>query len=221
MLSKTAAPDRVKIAQRVAKELQDGEVVNLGVGIPTMIPDYLGDKDIYLQSENGLLGIGPTPPDDEIDMDIISASKEPITIIPGASLFNSSTSFAMIRGGHVDSAILGALQVDETGLIANWAVPGKDILGVGGAMDLVAGAKKIILSLTHQSKDKTPKLVKELSYPRSGVRKANMVVTEKAVFTFEKETMYLVEIASGITVEELKKITDARFEISPNLVSDY
>ncbi len=186
-----------------------------------MIPDYLGDKDIYLQSENGLLGIGPTPPDDEIDMDIISASKEPITIIPGASLFNSSTSFAMIRGGHVDSAILGALQVDETGLIANWAVPGKDILGVGGAMDLVAGAKKIILSLTHQSKDKTPKLVKELSYPRSGVRKANMVVTEKAVFTFEKETMYLVEIASGITVEELKKITDARFEISPNLVSDY
>ncbi|PTL37524.1 succinyl-CoA--3-ketoacid-CoA transferase [Alkalicoccus saliphilus] len=209
--------ERVQIAKRVAEEFETGDIINLGVGIPTMIPDFLGGKEVYLHSENGLLGIGPTPPEEEIDMDLISASKQPITMSPGASLFSSSDSFAMIRGSHVDAAVLGALQVDETGRLANWAVPGKSILGVGGAMDLVAGAKKIILSLTHQSKDGTPKLVAELTYPNSGLRKADMVVTEKGVFRFIDETMYLVEIDENITVEELRKITDAHFEVSSDL----
>ncbi|SEA80636.1 3-oxoacid CoA-transferase subunit B [Thalassobacillus cyri] len=220
-MNKTSVTDKVKIAQRVADELQDGDVVNLGVGIPTLIPDYLGDKSLFLQSENGLLGIGPTPPDDQVDMDLISASKKPITMSPGASLFSSSNSFAMIRGGHVDVAILGALQVDETGEIANWAVPGKDILGVGGAMDLVAGAKKIILSMTHQSKDKKPKIIKKLTFPRSGVRKADMVVTEQAVFKFENETMILTEIAEDFSIDQLKESTEANFVVSPELKTDY
>ncbi|OLO28658.1 succinyl-CoA--3-ketoacid-CoA transferase [Alkalihalophilus pseudofirmus] len=210
---------RIKIAKRVAQELKNGQIVNLGVGIPTLIPDYLDEKEVFLHSENGVLGIGPTPPEDEIDMDLISASKKPITMKKGASLFDSAQSFAMIRGGHIDVAVLGALQVDETGEIANWAVPGKDILGVGGAMDLVTGAKEIILALTHLSKGNASKLVRELSYPSSGFRKVNMVITEKAVFRFHEGKMILVEIDPEISVEELREITDARFEVSENLLN--
>ncbi|PKR77888.1 succinyl-CoA--3-ketoacid-CoA transferase [Halalkalibacillus sediminis] len=202
---------RVKIAKRVAEELKNGEVINLGVGIPTLIPDYLSDKKVYLHSENGLLGMGPTPPENEQDMDLISASKKPITMEKGASLFDSSNSFVMIRGGHVDTAVLGALQVDETGEIANWAIPGKTILGVGGAMDLVAGAKQIIIASSHLSKNDEPKLVKELTFPRSGVRKADMLVTEHAVFKFQNNQCELIEILSDISLEELKEITDANF----------
>ncbi|MBT2661662.1 3-oxoacid CoA-transferase subunit B [Bacillus sp. ISL-45] len=205
--------ERIKIAKRVAEELKEGEVVNLGVGIPTIIPDYLGDKKVYLQSENGLLGMGPTPADEDIDMDLISASKKPITMDVGASLFDSSDSFLMIRGGHIDAAVLGALQVDETGEVANWAVPGETILGVGGAMDLVAGAKRMIIASMHLSKDGSPKIVKELSFPSSGARKADMIVTEHAVFRFIQGKMYLVEILSDISVEELREITDADFSI--------
>ncbi|MCF6094850.1 3-oxoacid CoA-transferase subunit B [Microaerobacter geothermalis] len=221
-MPKKKSPDRIKIAKRLAQELQDRQVVNLGVGIPTLVPDYIEEgKQVFLQSENGLLGMGPTPPEDELDMDLISASKQPITMQSGASLFDSADSFVMIRGGHIDVAVLGALQVDETGEIANWAVPGQQILGVGGAMDLVAGANKIILALTHQSKDGEPKLVKKLTYPSSGIRKANLVVTEKAVFEFKDGIMYLIELDPALTVEELRKITEAEFKVSPTLSVNY
>lgn len=202
---------RVRIAKRAAEEIKSGQIVNLGVGIPTLIPNYLGDKKVYLQSENGLLGIGPTPEEGSHDMDLISASKEPITMTKGASLFDSSSSFGMIRGGHIDIAVLGTLQVAETGEIANWSVPNTGILGVGGAMDLLSGANKIIVVTTHCAKDKSPKLLKELTYPSSGDRKVDMVITEHAVFTFKDGKMKLIEILSDLSIEELRKITDARF----------
>lgn len=205
---------RIKISKRIIEEFKEGETVNLGVGIPTLIPDYLGDKKLYLQSENGLLGIGPTPPDEEINMELISASKKPITMDLGASLFDSSDSFAMIRGGHINVAVLGALQVDETGEIANWAVPGATILGVGGAMDLVAGAQRIIIATLHNAKNGEPKIVEKLTFPSSGVRKADMIVTEHAVFKFKDNKMELVEILSDVTLDELKEITGAKFSHS-------
>ncbi|MFD1927960.1 3-oxoacid CoA-transferase subunit B [Sporosarcina siberiensis] len=205
---------RIKISKRIIEEFKEGETVNLGVGIPTLIPDYLGDKKLYLQSENGLLGIGPTPPEEEINMELISASKKPITMDLGASLFDSSDSFAMIRGGHINVAVLGALQVDETGEIANWAVPGATILGVGGAMDLVAGAQRIIIATLHNAKNGEPKIVEKLTFPSSGVRKADMIVTEHAVFKFKDNKMELVEILSDVTLEELKELTGAKFSHS-------
>ncbi|UOQ93156.1 3-oxoacid CoA-transferase subunit B [Halobacillus shinanisalinarum] len=211
--------ERVKIAKRVAQEMSVGEVVNLGVGIPTLIPDHLGDKKVYLQSENGLLGMGPTPDKEAMNMDLISASKQPITMEAGASLFDSSDSFVMIRGGHVDMAVLGALQVDQFGEIANWAVPGKTILGVGGAMDLVAGAKRIVLASTHLAKDGSPKLVKELTFPSSGARKADMLVTEHAVFKFKESGTELIEILSDIHVDALREITGAEFSYSDQKIS--
>lgn len=211
-------PHRIRIASRIAKELKSGDVINLGVGIPTLIPDYVDpDKKLYLQSENGLLGMGPTPPKGEIDMDLISASKQPITYETGAALFHSADSFAMIRGGHVDVAVLGALQVSETGEIANWAIPGETILGVGGAMDLVAGAKRLIIALMHTSKSGEPKLVEKLTYPTSGVRKAQMAVTEKGVFTFKDGVMTLTEIAPDATVDDIRKTTGAHFTVASDL----
>lgn len=211
-------PHRVRIAQRIARELASGDVINLGVGIPTLIPDYVAEgKKLYLQSENGLLGMGPTPPDEEMDMDLISASKKPITYERGASLFHSADSFAMIRGGHVDVAVLGALQVSETGEIANWAIPGETILGVGGAMDLVAGAKKLIIALLHTNKNDEPKIVESLTFPASGVRRAQMAVTEKGVFTFRDGVMTLAEIASDATVEDIRATTGGHFAVSDDL----
>lgn len=203
--------NRVKIAKRIVQELEEGQFVNLGVGIPTLIPDYLEDKHLVLQSENGLLGMGATPPPEEVNMDLISASKAPITMEIGASLFDSASSFAMIRGGHIDVAVLGALQVDQTGEIANWAVPGQTILGVGGAMDLVAGAKKIIVATSHTAKTGETKLVKALTFPTSGIRKADLVVTEHAVFKFEEGEMKLVEILSDISISQLNELTEAEF----------
>lgn len=205
---------RIRIAKRIANEFKEGEIVNLGVGIPTIIPDYIAGKNVYLHSENGLLGMGPTPDEEFINMDLISASKKPVSMEMGASIFDSSESFLMIRGGHVDVAVLGTLQVDEKGEVANWAVPGENILGVGGAMDLVAGAKKIIIATLHTSKDGTPKLVKELTFPSSGVRKVNMIVTEHAVFEFQDQTMFLIEVLSNISMEELKEITTADYEVN-------
>ncbi|MGP4073366.1 3-oxoacid CoA-transferase subunit B [Piscibacillus sp. B03] len=210
---------RVKIAKRVAQELNDGDIVNLGVGIPTLIPDYLGDKKVFLHSENGLLGMGPTPSEDEMNMDLISASKKPITMETGASLFDSAASFVMIRGGHIDMAVLGALQIDETGEIANWAIPGKTILGVGGAMDLVAGAKKIIIASSHLAKDGSPKLVKALKFPSSGARKVDMLVTEHAVFNFENGQCELVEVMSDLTIDELREITGGHFTVNNTLLN--
>lgn len=210
--------DKVRVAKRIAKELEEGTVVNLGVGIPTLIQNYLepGSK-VFLQSENGLLGMGPTPSEEEIDMDLVSASKQPITLEKGASIFSSADSFVMIRGGHIDVAVLGALQVSENGEIANWAVPGQDILGVGGAMDLVANAKKIIIAITHVTKDNKPKIVKNLTYPTSGIRRAEMIVTEKAVFTITDGKMYLKEIAKGSSLQEIKELTEANFEVAEGL----
>ena len=205
---------RIKIARRIADEFEDGQIINLGVGIPTLIPDYIEDKDVYLHSENGLLGMGPTPEEKSVNMDLISASKQPVTVETGASIFDSSDSFLMIRGGHVDVAVLGALQVDQTGEVANWAVPGENILGVGGAMDLVAGAQKIIIATMHTSKDGTPKLLEKLTFPSSGVRKVNIIVTEHAVFEFKDEKMVLVEVLSDISLEKLKDITPANYEVS-------
>lgn len=205
---------RIKIARRIADEFEDGQIINLGVGIPTLIPDYIEGKNVYLHSENGLLGMGPTPEEESINMDLISASKQPVSVESGASIFDSSDSFLMIRGGHVDVAVLGTLQVDETGEVANWAVPGQNILGVGGAMDLVAGAKKIIIATMHTSKDGTPKLLGQLTFPSSGVRKVNMVVTEHAVFEFIDEKMSLIEVLSDISIEKLKEITPANYEVS-------
>lgn len=221
MLNKTGAPSKSKIAKRVANELQENQIVNLGVGIPSLIPNYIEEKEVYLQAENGLLGIGPEPSEDAIDMDLINASKKPVSMNKGASLFNSSTSFAMIRGNHVDVAVMGGLQVDETGEIANWAVPGKDILGVGGAMDLIAGAKSIIIALTHVSKDQEPKLVKKLTYPKSGVKKASMVVTEIAVFHFNENKMILKELDPSVSLEELREKTPAYFELDENFTREY
>ncbi|MBY0156465.1 MULTISPECIES: 3-oxoacid CoA-transferase subunit B [Cytobacillus] len=210
--------DKVRIAKRIAMELPEGSVVNLGVGIPTLIQNYLRpESKVYLQSENGLLGMGPTPPKEEIDMDLISASKHPISLGIGASIFSSSDSFVMIRGGHIDVAVLGALQVNGSGEIANWAVPGQDILGVGGAMDLVASAKKIIVAITHLTKDHLPKIVNTLTYPTSGIRKAEMIVTEKAVFKVNNGELYLEELSENSTIDEIRRMTDAAFIISENL----
>lgn len=218
LAGKKQETDRIRIAKRIALELREGTVVNLGVGIPTLIQNYLSpDNKVYLQSENGLLGMGPTPPKEEIDMDLISASKHPITLGEGASIFSSSDSFVMIRGGHIDTAVMGALQVSETGEIANWAVPGQDILGVGGAMDLVASAKKIIIAISHVAKDQSPKIVKKLTYPTSGIRTAEMIVTEKAVFRIENGKMRLDEIAEDSSLDEIRKLTGAEFIVSENL----
>lgn len=194
---------REVIANRIAQELKDGDVVNLGVGIPTLVTEFLGNKEIYLQTENGLLGMGPRPTDDEIDPDIVDAGKSPISYIKGASFFNSSDSFGMIRGGHIDVAILGTLQIDKYGEIANWAVPNQPILGVGGAMDLVAGAKKVIVASLLFSKDGSPKLVDQLTYESSGERKVDLFVSEYASFTFNENRIEVVDIYGELTFEEL------------------
>lgn len=194
---------REVIANRIAQELKDGDVVNLGVGIPTLVTEFIGEKEIYLQTENGLLGMGPKPGEDEIDPDIVDAGKSPVTYIKGASFFNSADSFGMIRGSHIDVAVLGTLQIDRYGEIANWAVPGQPILGVGGAMDLVAGAKKLIVAATLFSKDGSPKLVEELTYESSGERKVDLFVSEYAAFTFSKNGIEVVDIYGDLTFEEL------------------
>jgi 3-oxoacid CoA-transferase B subunit len=199
-------------------ELRSGMIVNLGVGIPTLIQDYLlPDHGVFLQSENGVLGMGATPIPADRDMDLISASKHPISLESGASIFSSADSFAMIRGGHVDIAVLGALQVSEKGEIANWAIPGQDILGVGGAMDLVANAKQLIIAITHVSKEGQPKLVQKLTYPTSGIRYAEKIITEKGVFVIRNGQMLLQEMAEDSSLEEIKKTTGAHFEVMREL----
>ena len=195
---------RHQIAKRIAEELKDGESVNLGVGIPTLVTSYIGDKDVYLQSENGLLGMGPPPTEDELDADLISAGKEPITIAQGAAFFNSADSFAMIRGGHIDVAVLGILQVTPEGEIANWAVPGQPILGIGGAMDLAVGAKKVIGAATLFAKDGSPKIVPALTYPTSGIRTIDLLVTEYAVFAFEHGDVVVKELLGDLSKDELQ-----------------
>jgi 3-oxoacid CoA-transferase len=201
-----------RIAARAAQELHAGEIVNLGVGIPNLIPGLLGpDTQIFLHTENGLLGVGPRPAEDDVDPDLIDAAKRPITALPGASYFDSAASFAMIRGGHVDVAVLGALQVSGAGDIANWAIPGKDVLGVGGAMDLAVGARRVIVTMTSTTPDREPKMVRECAYPLTARSAVDVVVTELAVFRIRSGALYLTELLDDASIDDVEAVTDASF----------
>ena len=202
------------IAKRAAQELNKDDVVNLGIGIPTLVPKYVDESDILFHTENGLLGV--TDVRGEIDPNLVNAGKLPVGEAIGASFFSSADSFGMIRGGHVDVAILGALQVDQTGKIANWAVPGKNIMGVGGAMDLLVGTKKVIITTTHTSKDGKSKFLKECTFPITSTRSVDLIITELAVFKVVNKQLILVELMPRITIEEVKAKTEAEFTIKLN-----
>jgi 3-oxoacid CoA-transferase B subunit len=205
---------RHRIAARAARELRPGEVVNLGIGIPNLIPGCLGaDTEVFLHTENGLLGVGPRPADDAVDPDLIDAAKRPVTALAGAALFDSAQSFAMIRGGHVGVAVLGALQVSEAGDIANWAVPGRDVLGVGGAMDLVVGARRVIVTMTATSSSGEPKLVERCTYPLTAAGAADVVITEQAVFRLRDDALVLTELLGDATLADVAAVTTARFVV--------
>jgi 3-oxoacid CoA-transferase B subunit len=205
---------RARIAERAARELRPGEVVNLGIGIPNLIPGFLDpDAGVFVHTENGLLGVGPRPSEEEIDPDLIDAAKRPVTALPGAAFFDSAASFAMIRGGHVDVAVLGALQVSSGGDIANWAVPGKDVLGVGGAMDLVVGARRVIVTMTATSSIGEPKVVASCSYPLTARAAVDVVITELSVFRVREGALVLTELLGGASVEDVTAATEAPFEV--------
>ena len=205
---------KIRIAKRAAEELKDGMVVNLGVGIPTLVANYVGDKKVYLQSENGILGVVAYPKAGEEDLNLINAGRKHITIIKGASFFDSAESFAQIRGGHIDCTIIGGLQVGENGDLANWLAPGKAVLGVGGAMDLVVGVPKIIVATQHTTKDGHAKIVPQCTMPLTAKQAVNMVITEYAVFHFDNSKLFLDELTSDMSVEALQDITTAKFSVS-------
>jgi 3-oxoacid CoA-transferase subunit B len=201
------------MCRRAARELKDGYYVNLGIGIPTLVANYIPTNiKITLQSENGMLGMGPFPLKSEIDPDLINAGKQTITQLPHSSYFDSSASFAMIRGGHIDIAILGALQVSQYGDLANWMVPGKMVKGMGGAMDLVAGVKKVIVIMEHNAKDGAAKLVRECSLPLTGKQVVHMVITDLGEFTIDKSGLTLTGLAPDVTIDEIKSKTEAEFK---------
>jgi 3-oxoacid CoA-transferase subunit B len=209
---------RELIARRVAQEMRDGFYVNLGIGIPTLIPNYLTPGiDVIMQSENGMLGVGPYPYEGEDDPDLVNAGKEPVTEIPGTCYFSSADSFAMIRGGHIDVSVLGALQVDEKGNLANWAVPGKMLKGMGGAMDLVAGTKRVIIAMEHATKEGEPKIVRKCALPLTGVGVVDLIVTEIAVIKVTPQGLELLEVASGETPASVQKLTEPVLRLSPHL----